>query len=124
MDTYFLGLVFAGEDASMMVQAFCENSDFTVGLPGLGSWVGVRVTAALNPGHFWVQFPCGSGPIEKRIMEGIAYYRVGGGREDSVNTTTQYSFGLGVSWIWDSCGKPNKHWPKHYPKSRFRLVRP
>jgi hypothetical protein len=56
----------------MMVQAFCNNNDFTVDLPELGSWVGVRVTAVLNPGHFWVQFPCGSGPIERKIMEGIA----------------------------------------------------
>lgn len=39
-------------------------------LPKVNSWIGVRVTAVVNPGHFWVQFPCGSGPIEKKIIEG------------------------------------------------------
>ena len=60
----------SGEDSTVRVQAFCNNNDFTVDLPKVNSWIGVRVTAVANPAHFWVQFPCGSGPIEKKIIEG------------------------------------------------------
>ena len=52
------------------IEVFCDNVDCVVTLPSIGTWVAVRVTAVFDPGHFWVQFPYGSEPIEKRIIEG------------------------------------------------------
>ena len=60
-----------GEELHEMVEVFCDNMDSSVTLPDIGTWVAVRVTAVFNPGHFWVQFPYGSEPIEKRIMAGM-----------------------------------------------------
>ena len=54
-----------------MVEVFCDNIASSVSLPDIGTWVAVRVTAVFNPGHFWVQFPYGTEPIEKRIMTGM-----------------------------------------------------
>ncbi|CAH3194869.1 unnamed protein product [Porites evermanni] len=59
-----------GEDLHEMVEVFCDNMDSSVTLPDIGTWVAVRVTAVFNPGHFWVQFPYGTEPIEKSIMAG------------------------------------------------------
>ena len=61
----------AGEELHDYVEAFCDNMDSSVTLPDIGTWVAVRVTAIFNPGHFWVQFPYGTEPIEKRIMAGM-----------------------------------------------------
>lgn len=57
-----------GEELHERVEVFCDNMDSSVTLPDIGTWVAVRVTAVFNPGHFWVQFPYGTEPIEKRIM--------------------------------------------------------
>lgn len=57
-----------GEELHDYVEAFCDNRDSSVTLPDIGTWVAVRVTAIFNPGHFWVQFPYGTEPIEKHIM--------------------------------------------------------
>lgn len=57
-----------GEEVHELVEVFCDNMDSSVPLPDIGTWVAVRVTAVFNPGHFWVQFPYGTEPIEKRIM--------------------------------------------------------
>ena len=61
----------SGEEMHEMVEVFCDNMDSSVTLPDIGTWVAVRVTAVFNPGHFWVQFPYGTEPIEKRIMAGM-----------------------------------------------------
>ena len=61
----------AGEELHDYVEAFCDNMDSSVMLPDIGTWVAVRVKAIFNPGHFWVQFPYGTEPIEKRIMAGM-----------------------------------------------------
>ncbi|XP_068758689.1 uncharacterized protein [Montipora capricornis] len=57
-----------GEEVHELVEVFCDNMDSSVPLPDIGTWVAVRVTAVFNPGHFWVQFPYGTEPIEKRIV--------------------------------------------------------
>lgn len=59
-----------GEEVHELVEVFCDNIDSSVTMPDIGTWVAVRVTAVFNPGHFWVQFPYGTEPIEKRIMAG------------------------------------------------------
>ncbi|XP_032232054.2 uncharacterized protein LOC5507515 isoform X2 [Nematostella vectensis] len=58
-----------GEQPKFEVQAYCNNISSSVELPEVGTWVAVRVTAIMNPGHFWIQFPCGSESIEKKIIE-------------------------------------------------------
>lgn len=68
--TFFLHLL-TGEELHERVEVFCDNMDSSVTLPDIGTWVAVRVTAVFNPGHFWVQFPYGTEPIEKRIMAGM-----------------------------------------------------
>ncbi|XP_074608990.1 uncharacterized protein LOC141863372 isoform X2 [Acropora palmata] len=60
-----------GEEVHELVEVFCDNLDSSVTMPDIGTWVAVRVTAVFNPGHFWVQFPYGTEPIEKRIMAAI-----------------------------------------------------
>ena len=67
----FVGFSSVGEEIHELVEVFCDNLDSSVTMPDIGTWVAVRVTAVFNPGHFWVQFPYGTEPIEKRIMAGI-----------------------------------------------------
>lgn len=67
----FVGFSSVGEEVHELVEVFCDNLDSSVTMPDIGTWVAVRVTAVFNPGHFWVQFPYGTEPIEKRIMAGM-----------------------------------------------------
>ena len=82
---------FAGEEVHELVEVFCDNIDSSVPLPDIGTWVAVRVTAVFNPGHFWVQFPYGSEPIEKRIMTGMLS-PTNEGPSDRVSVLWTFSF--------------------------------
>ena len=68
-----LAFSYLGDKFHDLVEVFCDNVDSSVTLPDVGTWVAVRVTAVFHPGHFWVQFPYGTKPIEERILAGKSY---------------------------------------------------
>ena len=70
IETYYIS------DVSGKVFIFGGLSCAPIQLPDIGTWIAVRVTAIYNPGHFWIQMPFGSEPLDAQIMKSkILWYR-------------------------------------------------